>query len=44
MAVLLFAMTTAVMGCYQKETEPIEAVNKINIILIFIHFFTADSE
>ena len=22
MAVLLFAMTTAVMGCYQKETEP----------------------
>ena len=24
MAVLLFAMTTAVMGCYQKETEPID--------------------
>ena len=23
MAVLLFAMTTAVMGCYQKETEPV---------------------
>ena len=22
MAVLLFAMTTAVMGCYQKEAEP----------------------
>ena len=24
MAVLLFAMTTAVMGCYQKEAEPID--------------------
>ena len=24
MAVLLFAMTTAVMGCYQKETESID--------------------
>lgn len=24
MAVLLFAMTTAVMGCYQKETEPVD--------------------
>ena len=24
MVVLLFAMTTAVMGCYQKETEPID--------------------
>ena len=24
MSVLLFAMTTAVMGCYQKETEPID--------------------
>ena len=24
MAVLLFAMTTAVMGCYQKGTEPID--------------------
>ena len=24
MAVLLFTMTTAVMGCYQKETEPID--------------------
>ena len=24
MAVLLFAMTAAVMGCYQKETEPID--------------------
>ena len=24
MAVLLFAMTTAVMGCYLKETEPID--------------------
>ena len=24
MAVLLFSMTTAVMGCYQKETEPID--------------------
>ena len=24
MAVLLFAMTTAVLGCYQKETEPID--------------------
>ena len=24
MAVLLFAMTTAVIGCYQKETEPID--------------------
>ena len=24
MAVLLFAMTTAVMGCYQKEVEPID--------------------
>ena len=24
MAVLLFAMITAVMGCYQKETEPID--------------------
>ena len=24
MAVLLFAMTTAVMGCYQKEKEPID--------------------
>ena len=24
MAVLLFAVTTAVMGCYQKETEPID--------------------
>lgn len=24
MAVLLFAMTTAVMGCYQKETGPID--------------------
>ena len=23
MAVLLFAMTTAVMGCYQKGTEPV---------------------
>ena len=25
MAVLLFAMTTAVMGCYQKDPDPIEA-------------------
>ena len=25
MAVLLFAMTTAVMGCYQKETGPIDS-------------------
>ena len=24
MAVLLFAMATAVIGCYQKETEPID--------------------
>ena len=24
MVVLLFAMTTAVMGCYQKETGPID--------------------
>ena len=24
MAVLLFAMTTAVMGCYQKDPDPIE--------------------
>ena len=24
MAVLFFAMTTAVMGCYQKEAEPID--------------------
>ena len=24
MAVLLFAMTTAVMGCYQKDRDPIE--------------------
>ena len=24
MAVLLFTMTTAVMGCYQKEAEPID--------------------
>ena len=24
MAVFLFAMTTAVMGCYQKEAEPID--------------------
>ena len=24
MVVLLFAMTTGVMGCYQKETEPID--------------------
>ena len=25
MAVLFFAMTTAVMGCYQKEAEPSDA-------------------
>ena len=29
MAVLLFAMTTAVMGCYQKETEPIDIPGRI---------------